>query len=232
MATFFPRTAAAIRLQIVFGRHAAGRIVGRVEEDRLGRLVLGQKPLDLGHVGPELVRLRQGPHDGPRTAPQDIRQVRREIRPEDEHAVARIEKRLAEELLEDLRAWPGDDVLGLGRDAELALHEAGRRLAELGDARRWTVVRLVLLIAWTPAALADGRAVERAVADFQLDDVLPRRFQGLGDGQHGKGRLDRQGTRKLAELSCHRSLSEWQVKPANSIWVGRRSRAPMAQSIV
>lgn len=40
-------------LQILLGGNAAGRVVRRVEEDRLGRGVIAQEPFDLGDLGAE-----------------------------------------------------------------------------------------------------------------------------------------------------------------------------------
>ena len=53
-------------LEIVLCGDSARRIVRRIEEDRLGRFVFSEKPLDLGYLRPELVRLQQRSHDGPR----------------------------------------------------------------------------------------------------------------------------------------------------------------------
>ncbi len=184
--------------QIVDGRHTAGRVVGRIEEDGPRRFVFRQEPFDLGDLRAELIRLSQRPHDGPGAPPLDVRQIGRKIGPEDEHAIARVQKRLAEELLKDFCPGAGDNVLGLGRDAELAFDEAGGCLAELGDAGGRAIVRLVVLDGLDARRLGRCRAVEGAVADFQLDDVLSGRFETLGDGQHGERRLDGERTGKLA----------------------------------
>ena len=126
------------------------------------------------------------------------------MRAEHEHAVAGIEKRLAEELLKDLGARPDDDVLRAGGNAELLAHERRRRLAKRRQAGRRTVVRLVLLDRLLAGRLGRRRALERAVADLELDDVLALRLECLGHGQDGERRFDVQVLRKLAECDRHR----------------------------
>ena len=121
--------------QVLLGRHAAGRVVRRVEKDRLRRRGIVQKRSICSTSRPELVLERQRSQHDLRPAPFDVRHIRREVRAEHQHRVSRIEKRLAEELLEHLRPRPGDDVLRLGRDAELPLHEVGCRLAKLRQSR-------------------------------------------------------------------------------------------------
>src|SRR5690606_2746770 len=141
--------------------------------------------------------------DRARGPAQNVRQVRRKVRAEDEHAVAGIQERLAEELLEDLRPGARDDILRLRRHVELAAHEGRRRLAKLHDAGRRAVVRLVLLDRADARGPRARRAVEGAVADLELDDILAPRLQGLRDAQNGECRLDRQGASELAETYCH-----------------------------
>src|SRR5690606_32026134 len=112
-------------------------------------------------------------------------------------------ERLAKELLEDLRAGARDDVLGLGRHIELAAHERRGGFPELGYSGRRAVMRLVLLDRTNAEGLRARRAVERAVADLELDDILASSLQRLGDAEHGERRLDRQRSSELAELYRH-----------------------------
>ena len=70
-----------------------------------------EEPLDVGdgRAGSRSLAC-SGVEHGARAAALDVRQVGREIRAEDEHAVAGIQERLAEELLEHLGAGARDDV--------------------------------------------------------------------------------------------------------------------------
>ena len=161
-------------------------------------------------VGPEAVRLPQRRQHGARAAALDVRQVRRKIRAEDEHAVAGIQERLAEELLEHLGAGAGDDVARLGRDVELLAHELRGRRAKLGDAGRRAIVRLVVLDRLHAAGPCRCRAVERAVADLELDDVLAGRLERARHCEHGESRLDGQRAGKITELCGHGAPLEFE----------------------
>ena len=179
-------------LQVVLCRDAAGGVVRRVQEDGSRRGIVVEEPLDVGSCRPEAVRLAQRCQHGARAAALDVRQVRRKIRAEDEHAVAGIQERLAEELLEHLGAGAGHDVARLGRDGEFLADELRRRRAKLGDTRRRTVVRLVVLDRLHAARACRCRAVERAVADLELDDVLAGRLESARHCEDGERRLDGQ----------------------------------------
>ena len=99
---------------------------------------------------------------------------------------------------------PATMLLGLGRECRTPSRTNSRgRLAELGDARRRAVVRLVVLDRLDAAGSRRCRAVERAVADLQLDDVLACGLQELRDREHGERRLDGQRAGKLTELCGH-----------------------------
>ena len=101
--------------QIVERRDAAGRIVRAVEKDGPRRLVVGEESPHVVQVRPEIVRRLQLRHHDARVAPEDVRRIGREVRAEDQHAVAGIQKRLAEQLLEVLRARSRDDVFACDR---------------------------------------------------------------------------------------------------------------------
>src|SRR5690606_8017282 len=152
---------------------------------------------------PEFVRLAKRREDRAGAPAQDIRQIRRKVRAEHQHAVAGIQERLAEELLENLRSGPCDDILRLRRPAELAADERRRGLAELRDAGRRAIVGLVLLDRADAMGPRARRAIERAVADLELDDVLALRLQGLRNPQAGACRLDRQRASEPAEAYRH-----------------------------
>src|SRR5690606_39084802 len=78
-----------------------------------------------------------------------------------------------------------------------------RRAPELRNSGRRAVVRLVRANRGD-AAFARGRgAVERAVADLELDHVLAGGLQRLGHGEHREGRLHGERARELTELYGH-----------------------------
>ena len=62
-------------------------------------------------------------------------------------------------------------------------------LAELRQAERRAVVRLPVVDRLRAGREGRLRAREGAVADLQLDDVLARRLEVLGDGEHVEGGL-------------------------------------------
>ena len=159
-------------------------------------------------VGRKPFACSQRRQHGARAAALDVRQVRRKIRAEDEHAVARVQERLAEELLEHLGAGADHDVARLGRDVELLAHELGGRRAKLGHARRRAIVRLVVLDRLHAAGPRRRRAVERAVADLELDDVLAGGLQRARHREHGESRLDGQRAGKITELCGHEAPLE------------------------
>ena len=109
-----------------------------------------------------------------------------------------------------LAPGPTTMLLGLGRDAELLAHELGGRLAELGNARRRAVVRLVVLDRLHAAGPRRRRAVERAVADLELDDVLAGGLQRARHREHGESRLDGQRAGKITELCGHGAPLEFE----------------------
>ena len=116
--------------EILLGRDAPGRVVWGVEKDRLRRRILRQEALDISGVRPKLVRLSEGREHRPTTPSFDVRHVRRKIRAEDQHPIAWVEKRLAEELLENLGTWSDHYVLALGGDPEFVAEELSRRITE------------------------------------------------------------------------------------------------------
>lgn len=64
-------------------------------------------------------------------------------------------------------------------------------------------MRLVRLDGFDARRLGGRGALERTVADFQFDDVLAGGFELLGDGEHRKGRLDRQRLGEFTERRGH-----------------------------
>src|SRR5690606_6328335 len=86
---------------------------------------------------------------------------------------------------------------------ELGSDEVRRGAPELRNARRGAVVGLIVANR-LDAALTGGRgAVERAVADLELDHVLAGGFQRARHREHGEGGLDGERARELAELYGH-----------------------------
>ena len=102
-----------------------------------------------------------------------------------------------------LAPGPATMLLGLGRNVELLAHELGGRRAKLRHAGRRAVVRLVVLDRLHAARPRRRRAVERAVADLELDDVLAGRLQRARHREHGESRLDGQRASKITELCGH-----------------------------
>ena len=204
-ATFRPRTTSAIAARSSSVATPPVGLCGEFRKIAFGAGSSARNCLMSIDVWPELVLLAQRRQNGSRLPALDVRQERREVRAEHERAVARIQKCLTEELLENLRARPGDDVLRAGGNPELLAHElrgrpretrAGPATGSSATGCRW--------MACSPAAFAERRALERAVADLQLDDVLALGLEGLGDGQDRESRLDVQILRKLAECDRHR----------------------------
>ena len=213
------------RLQIVPCGHTAGRVVGRIEKDRSRRGIFGEKALDVLHCGAEPVGLLQRRKHGPGRAPLDIGHIGGEVGAEDEHAVTGVEKGFAEELLENLRAGSGDDILFACGNVELAAHELCGGGAKFREARRRAVMRLIGIDGRDAAGARRRRAVERTVADLEFDDVLSRTFQSLGDAKHGERGLDGQGSGKIAE--SHR-LSALQAQISMRAGLTVRNRAAVA----
>src|SRR5262249_38375044 len=85
-------------LEVVRSRHAAGRIVRRVEEDRLGFGFALDESFHVVEVGPELALLSQRRKHHAGAAAFDVWAVRGKMRAEHQNRVAGIKKRLAEEL--------------------------------------------------------------------------------------------------------------------------------------
>src|SRR5262249_25430139 len=95
------------------------------------------------------------------------------------------------------------DVRRFGRNVELRAHELGSRLPELRNAGRRAIVRLVVANRFHAARARAGRAVERAVADLELHDVLALSLQRSGQGQDGESGFDAQGTSEFTQLCGH-----------------------------
>jgi hypothetical protein len=121
------------------------------------------------------------------------------VRAEDQHTVARIQERLAEELLKILRARPGHDVFPCDRQSVFAIHIVGRRRAEFHDAEGRAVAAVAIANRLHAGFNRPGRCGERTVAYFELDDVLAGSDKPLGDCKHGERRLDAHRRSELAE---------------------------------
>ena len=83
--------------------------------------------------------------DSPGSSALEVGYISRKLRAENEHAVARLEHRLGEILLEGLGTGTDDDVLGRDRVAKLTRDEPGRRRAKTGQTQARAVARLILL---------------------------------------------------------------------------------------
>ena len=134
---------------------------------------------------------------------------------EEEDAIAWLDQGLGEVLLERLGPRGDDDILGAGLDAELLADPGGGDLPQLGEAEARPVAGLIPLDRQQAGRLGVGRAGERAVADLQLDNVLPLRLQATGQGQDGEGRLGGQvagegaQSRHLVSFSGQREAIAW-----------------------
>ena len=117
----------------------------------------------------------------PRAPALEVRDVGGELRAEHQHAVAGVEQRLGEILLERLGAGRHHHVPGRRADPELGGDEPRRGVAEFGQAEAGAVARPVRLDRPDAGGLGVRRARERAVADLELDDLLPLRLQGPGE---------------------------------------------------
>ena len=178
-------------LQVVLRRHAAGRVVRRVEEDRPRRRVVLEELLDVGDR-------RAGSRSPACSGVSTARAPRRSMfgmyvgKCGLKTSTPSPGSRNASQKNCSNTFAPGPTTTfsaSAGMSNSVA-HELGGRRAELGKARRRAVVRLVVLDGLDAAGARRGRAVERAVADLQLDDVLACGLQRSGDGQHGEGRFD------------------------------------------
>ena len=160
-------------------------IVRRVQQDR-PRLRVGREELpDVLGRRTKLVLDPQRRQHRPRSPALEVGNVRRKLRAEDQHPVARVEHRLGEILLERLGTRGDDDVLGR-RPSSRTRAETNRAAAarKLGQTQARAVARLVILDRLDARLLGVRRGGKRAVADLQLDDVLPLGLEAPRDGQH------------------------------------------------
>jgi len=97
--------------KVLQGGHAACRVVGTVEEDGACSWGLLDEMLDIIESG------RNGsPAEEEKplcAAPLDVGAISRKMRTEHQHGIARVKKRLTEELLEDLGFWPATTFVAL-----------------------------------------------------------------------------------------------------------------------
>ena len=117
-------------LQVFEGGNAAGRVVGRVEEDatRLGGFF--EEAGDLFQIRPELVLFFERHVPGLGTSAVDVGRIGREVRREDEHRIALVQKRFAEELLQHLGTGHDDDMVSGDVETKLPVVEPGNRFPE------------------------------------------------------------------------------------------------------
>lgn len=125
------------------------------------------------------------------------------MRTENERAIARVQERFAEELLEDLGTGTDNDVLRFGGDVKLFPDKTSGRLAEFGNPWGGAIVRLIVSNGLLTRLFRVGRAGERAVTNFEFDDILTFRLQLLGDRQDGKRGFDVEILCELTERDGH-----------------------------
>ncbi len=141
------------------------------------------------------------------------------MRAEDQHRVAGVEKRLAEELLERLCPGAGHHILGRDGDAVFLGVILGNCLAKSQKAQRRSVVRLPTADRLDPSGQGMFCAGKRAVADVQADDILARRLELARDGEHVKRGLGGEATGELAQRDGHCLFP--------IVWLSGRSTAGM-----
>ena len=180
------------------GRHPAGRVVGRVQEDGARPWVSGQEVPHVLGPGPEPVLDLEGNQDRASLPALQVGNIRGKVRTEHQDAVARVDQGLGEVLLEWLRSRGHHDILRTGRIAELGGHERGGRLAESRQPQARTVAGLVLLDRLDAGGLGVRSAGKWAVADLQFHHVLAPPLQAPRQGQHRECRLGRQVLRDSA----------------------------------
>ena len=102
----------------------------------------------------------------------DVGRVGRKGGTEHQYRIARIEKGLAEELLEDFRPR-SDDYVFMRKQNAVFLLEFGRHcIAKAHQAQRRAVMRLIVVDRLVPRVEGARGAIEWAVADLQFDDVF------------------------------------------------------------
>ena len=121
-------------VQVLGRRYAAGGVVRRVEEDRLGLRLALHEALDVVQIRTKLILLLERRMDDAPAAAGDVRLVGRELRREKQDGIRAIEKCLAEELLEHLCAGADDDVFRANLHPEFLGIIGRERLAKLGQA--------------------------------------------------------------------------------------------------
>ena len=175
-----PRTRSAMSLQVLLRRDAAGRVVRRIEKDRprrrRPRREIARCSCD---VRPKLVRLlaaARAPARAPRRSMFGMYVGKYGLKTSTPSPGFRNASQ--KNCSKTFAPGPDDDVLRLGRDVELGADELARRPRGTPAApATGNSATGCSWIASMPAACARRGAVERAVADFQLDDVLARGLQ-------------------------------------------------------
>ena len=191
------------------GGDAAGRIVGRVQENRLGPGLRLDEGLDIFQAGSEAVLLPQGVIHSPRSPPRDIRVVGGKSGLKHHDGIAWLEEQLAEELLDRLRTRHDDHIVGCRGDGELRLHGARDRFPECGQSHGWAIMRQAIVDGLLPSSDGAGRTRKRAIADLEFDDILAPGFELACDRKNVECRLPGQRFGECRELGLrHRRIQE------------------------
>jgi GMP synthase PP-ATPase subunit len=125
------------------------------------------------------------------------------VRAEHEHAVAGVQEGLAEELLENLRARPRDDVGRFGRDVELRRGRTPRRPDETPEFRARTIVRLVVLDRLEPPARADAVLSNGLSPISSSTTSLPSALSCFANAEHRERGFYGQGSGEITQLRGH-----------------------------
>src|SRR5262249_8486876 len=121
------------------------------------------------------------------------------MRAENQHLISRIEERLTEELLENLRPRTDDYVFCCDADAVLTTVGLGHGFAERRQAHRRTIVGGMVFDRHDAGLTSRAGAWEGTVSDLKLGNVLTLRLEPFGHSEHVKSRFSSQTLRKSAE---------------------------------
>ena len=204
---------------VLGAQHAAGRVVGRVDDEELG--LLGDAPLELLQVEAEAGLLEQGDRHRLPAHEVDHRLVDREPGVRVDDLVARVRERHDGEEHDRLGARRHHDLVRLDRNAARLLDVLGDRLAQLGQAGRRPVVGGPRVERPLGRVADVRRRVEVRLADLQVHDRLALALERPRPRQHLEGGL---GAEPPHPLRDHR----FDHASSSSARTRRTSRTPRA----
>ena len=186
---------------VLFGQHAAGRVLGGVDDQQPG--FVGDQGRQLLEVHPEVALLAEPDRDRLRLDEADQRLVDGIAGVGEDHLVAGLDAAQEREEEHVLGAGDHHHLERLDVGSEATVQEVGDRLPDLEDAPRRGVVGVVGV--HRPVGGLDdvlgGREV--GLPDFEVDDVLALGLERPGLGQHLEGTLGAEVLHPLSELERH-----------------------------